>query len=768
MRRITKSITRTALLFIATYLVIACQNQAEYHIMQPVDQVYNHLDTENSRWFFFSSACRPFGMVNLSPDTQVGGAWGSGYHYNTDTVKGFSHIHAWQLSGLSVMPVSLSEGQEKHIFSDFYSSFSHQTEKVKPGYHYLELERYRIEAELSSTQRVGFHKYTFNGQGEPAVLLNLNTTLGPCENVEGSLTQAGDKHVYGELTNTPTRRRPKPTKVFFHIDSDVSINEIIKDDATGNYLLIFAEGVKQVQLKAGISYTSSGNAKENIDRELAHWDFTKVRKESKEEWNALLSRIQVEGGTTQQVKRFYTDLWHALQGRRTISDANGAYPDYTGEEFRIGQVPLNTDGNPKFKHYNSDAFWGAQWTINTLWGLVYPDIYKEFVQSMMLYYKDGGLVPRGPSGGNYTYVMTGASSTPFIVSAIQKGIINEGLDEIYEALIKNHMPLGIMAKAGYEHDTYLGGGLKHYINNGWVPYPIPEGKFGYHQDGASLTLEYAYQDWTLAQLAKKLGKNEDYNYFMKRSKYYQNVFDKSTGWMRPRNIKGEWLSDFDPYNYEHGFNEANGAQATWFVPHDIEGLANLMGGKDKTAERLNEAFQMAQKIGFTAGDAHDKELHPEFNRIPVNYGNQPSMQTAMIFSHLDRPDLSNYWGRAVVDSVFSGLAPNTGYNGDEDQGFMGSLAVLMKIGLFQLNGGTCDAALYQIGSPIFNKVTIQLHPDFYSGIELLIETNNNGVGKVFVEDVQYNGANINGYEISHEHLTNGGQLVLTMSAQNTK
>ncbi|HKJ79424.1 MAG TPA: GH92 family glycosyl hydrolase, partial [Prolixibacteraceae bacterium] len=560
---------------------------------QPVDLVYPLLDSENSRWFFFSSACRPFGMVNLSPDTQIGGAWGSGYRYNTDTIKGFSHIHAWQLSGLSVMPVALSESNRENIFTDFYSRFSHETEKVAPGYHCVELERYNVTTELTSTKRVGFHKYHYNGEGEPALLIYLNTLLGPSKNSDGTIEKTGAAKIVGHLTNEPTRRRPKPTQVFFQIEFDNDIKEIIKDEETQNYLITFERDMKLLQFKAGISYTSIENASANIQSELPHWNFNEVVDASKNEWNELLSRIKIKGNTLNAQKRFYTDLWHALQGRRTISDVNGAYPDYTGETFRIGQLPLNSEGHPKFNHYNSDSFWGAQWTINTLWGLVYPEIYEEFVHSLMQYYKDGGIIPRGPSGGNYTFVMTGASSTPFIVSAIQKGIITENLPGIYEALKKNHKPGGIMEKAGYEHKTNLGGGLEHYINNGYVPYPNPQGNFGFHQDGAGLTLEYAYQDWTLAQLAKKLGKTEDYNYFMKRSENFKNVFDDESGWMRSKNVSGEWREPFDPYEYGEGFVESNAAQSTWFVPHNLEGLAELMGGKEIAVEKLNEQFTEA-------------------------------------------------------------------------------------------------------------------------------------------------------------------------------
>ncbi len=732
---------------------------------QLVDKVYPMLDTENSRWFFFSSASRPFGMVNLSPDTEIKSDWGGGYKYKTDTVKGFSHIHEWQMSGLSVLPVIVSKAHNKNIFTDFYSKFSHETEKVSPGYHSLILERYQIKAELTSTKRVGFHKYTFPEKVQKSILFNLNTILGPCENTNGVLMKDNDYELSGTLVMSPNFRRPKPVTAYFKIKFNLPIASIERDTITGNYLVHLNTSAKKVLMKVGLSYTSIKNATINIQEELPHWDFDKAVTASRNEWNNLLGRIMVEGGTATDQRRFYTDLWHALQGRKMISDVNGAYPDNTGEQFRIGQLPLDENGNPQFNHYNSDAFWGAQWTINTLWGLVYPEIMEEFVHSLMQYYKDGGMIPRGPSGGNYTFVMTGASSTPFIVSAIQKGLVKEDLESIYIALKKNHMLNGIMGKAGYEHNTNIGGGLQYYLEKGYVPYPLPEGQFGGHQDGASQTMEYAYQDWTLAQLAKKLNHLEDYNYFMTRSKNYQNLFDSTTGWMRPKNVEGKWKENFDPYQYENGFIESNAAQSTWFVPHDIEGLAELMGGKEKVAAKLNSQFETAKKLQFTSGTSHDAELHPEYSRIPINFGNQPSIQTSNIFTLLGRPDLTQYWTRNVVKETFSGLGPNTGYNGDEDQGLMGSLNVLLKIGLFQMNGGTDENPQYQIGSPIFNKVSIQLNPKYYPGKKLVIKAFHNNAENVYINSIKFNNKPENKFSITHDAITNGGELILDMAAK---
>ncbi len=718
--------------------------------------VYPELDTENSRWFYFSSACRPFGMVNLSPDTELNGAWRSGYRYDTDTIKGFSHIHAWQLSGVSVMPVStaddaLTEGTTE----DFYSSFSHDSEMIHPGYHRVELDRYDMQVELTSTTRVGFHRYRYTQEAQ-GIVFALSGPLGPSAITDGHLEQQDSHRLIGSVISTPTFRRPKPVKIHFAVELNRPIGDIVKGK-NGNYLITFDKAISEATLmKVAISYTSAENAQYNLDHELPHWDFDQVIQESKEQWNELLGRIDIKGGNEQEQRRFYTDLWKALQGRRIISDANGAYPDNTGETFRIGQIPLDRDNQPMFNHYNSDSFWGAQWTLNTLWGLVYPDIMSDFVQSLLQYYRDGGLIPRGPSGGHYTYVMTGASSTPFIVSAYQKGIRDFDIDLAYEGLKKNHLPGGIMTRAGYEHGTELGGGLTYYLAEGWVPYPIPEGDFGSHQDGPSLTMEYAYQDWTLAQLAQVLGYHDDHEEFISRSANYKHVYDPISGWMRPKDQYGVWRTPFDPFAIEEGFNESNGAQSTWFVPHDLHGLATLMGGDSLAVAKLNHQFEQAEKLGFTSGTAHAKETHPEYSRIPINYGNQPSIQTAFIFAHLGRPDLTENWIQKIRKEVYGALSTDRGYNGDEDQGLMGSLAVLMKIGLFQMNGGTEADPNYQLYSPAFEEVKIKLHPDYHQGEYLHIKNDIDNGTEEYKPMMLWKNQIQDAYQLRHSQLVSGG------------
>ena len=747
---------------------------------RPVDLVNPLIDSANSRWFFFSSATRPFGMVNLSPDMGTAGAWESGYRYNQKKINFFSHIHAWQLSGIPVLPTT---GKIKaHLGPKEYgSSYSHDRERVEAGYHSIILDDYNIKAELTSTKRVGFHRYTFPKSNQSAVILDLSAQLGPSGTESGYVERVSNKKLTGYAVMEKTRRRPKPTKVFFSIHFNKPFDALhayrdgkllgkvkkFKGKNGGVYPIFKTTDGEQILMKVAISYVSSSQAELNLNTELSNWEFDDVVKDSKDEWNEYLSRIQIKGNTRDQQVRFYTDLWHALQGRRIISDVNGKYSDMTGDTQRIGQIPLDEVGEPKFNHYNSDSFWGAQWTLNTLWHLVYPRITEEFINSMLLMYDDGGLIPRGPSGGNYTYVMTGASTTPFIVSAYMKGIRGFNVEKAYEGMLKNALPGGIMSKVGYEHYTNKGGGIEYYIDRGYVPFPLYEKQYGYHQCGPGVTMEYAYQDWTLAQMAKVLNKDSDHKMLIKRAANYRNIYDSSSGWMRGRTLDGNWIEPFDPLVYEgdykdplgSGFVEATAAAATWFVPHDLAGLAELMGGKDIAARRLNQSFLIAKQHGFVAHNYRGDNFVSSYRRRAfINYGNQPSMQTGYIFNYFGQPWLTQKWVREVIDEVYSDNDPQHGYSGDEDQGLMGALCVLMKIGLFEMKGGAEINPSYDLSSPIFDQITIHLDKDYYQGVNFKIDVLNNSPKNKFIQSVKLNGKPLNQSWLYHKDLVKGGNL----------
>lgn len=768
--------------FILSLIFNFCLGQNPYHNPnpEPVDLVEPLVDAANSRWFFFNSATRPFGMVNLSPDMVINGAWNSGYRYNRDTIRCFSHVHAWQLSAVPVLPTT---GEFKgHLGADVYGSeYSHLSETVNAGYHQVFLDRYGINAELTATTRVGFHRYTFPQSSQSHIHLDFSTFLGPNDTRSGYAQKVSDTEIEGYALMASTRRRPKDTYVYYVIQFDKAFDsfgawkdgELLEVDEiegakTGAYVSFATKSGEQRLMKVAISYVSIEQARLNLETELDHWDFDQTVAETRNVWNEWLSKIKVEGGTEVERRRFYTDLWHALQGRRILSDVNGKYCDMTGEEPRIGQIPLDADGKPKFNHYNSDSFWGAQWTLNTLWHLVYPKVAEEFVNSMLLMYKDGGLIPRGPSGGNYTYVMTGASSTPFIVSAYMKGIRGFDVDLAYEGLVKNHSVEGIMAKAGYEHSTLSGGGMDFYVERGYVPHPLERAKRGYHEDGSGQTLEYAYQDWTLGQMAKAMGKNEDFELYNKRASNYKNIWNPEMDWMWVKNVDGSWEEDVDILRYDHGWVEGNASQFSWWVPQDVQGLINLTGGKDAFTKKLNNTFESGVKHDFTAAKSHDKGETAENRRVYINYGNQPCMQMAFMFNYSGAPWLTQYWSRQVLEAVYSGVSPQYGYSGDEDQGLMGALAVLMKMGLFSMRGGTDIEPTYEIASPIFDKITIALDKRYYAGGEFIIEANNVSKDNLYVQSVELDGKELNQVWFYHKDLVDGGKLRLEMGAEPNK
>jgi len=377
---------------------------------RPADRVNPLIDTANRRFFFFSSACRPFGMVNLSPDTVATGAWEAGYRYTSDTICWFSHLHAWQLAAIPVLPTTGPLKGPQGV-DQYKSKFSHDNETVRPGYHQVFLDDYGINVELTATTRVGFHRYTFPANDSSHILFDLGTDIGPTEMADCTVTKVSDTELEGYVENAGTRRRPKPARIYFVIALDKPVadfggwkdgalleaTDTISGKGSGAYVRFATAENEVVQMKVALSYCSLAGARRNLEAELSHWDFDRARQEADQTWNDWLGRIEVEGGTEARTVKFYTDLYHAILGRRRSSDVDGSYIDNTGPERVIRQIPLDDAGNPTYEHHNSDAFWGAQWTLNVLWSLAYPDIVHNFCNAFLDLYRHGGLIPRGPS-----------------------------------------------------------------------------------------------------------------------------------------------------------------------------------------------------------------------------------------------------------------------------------------------------------------------------------------------------------------------------------
>ena len=743
-----------------------------------IDKVNPFVDTHKSRWFFFDSASLPFGMVSLSPDTATADSWNSGYMYDSLHVRCFSHVHNWQMSGVPVLPTT---GEFKgHLGMDAYrSAFTHDGEIAKPGYHKIHLDDYGITAELTATTRVGFHKYTYPESADSYILFDLGAYLahGPTTYSEAWLVD--DHTIAGWEIMGGTRRRPKDFPVYFWaelskpVESAVYWREgktvkprtprISGKDAGMAVKFATAEG-EQVLMKVAISFTSVDNARKNLQTELPGWDFDATKQAAFDQWNDKLSRVDVEGGTREQQVKLYTDLWHSLLGRHIVSDADGHYMDMTGPAPVIRQVPLDAAGKPKYSIHNFDAWWGSHWSLNILWSMLYPEVMDEFCLTMLDYYRNGGLIPRGPSAGNYPYVMIGDPASSFFAAAYNKGIRGYDAELAYEGLRKNAFVGGIRDHSSYDHaPVSVAGGMQYYETIGYVP----EGRknlTGNHNTGASMTLEYAYQDWCLAQFAKALGKMDEHAFFEKRSKNYRNVWDASVGFMNGRLEDGTFLPDFDPLELteKDGFCESNSAVYTHFVPQDMAGLIELFGGPKEYVRRLDEQFRLSEPGGFIR---IAKQELKQYNW--TDYGNQPGTQMAHLFSHAGAPWLTQKWVRKVK-AAYGDITPYGGYKDDEDQGQMGALGVLMAIGLFEVDGGCSTDPYYEITSPLFDRITLTLNQDYYPGDKFEIITKNNSEKNMYIRKATLNGKPWNDCTFPHSIFIQGGKLVLDMSAKPNK
>jgi predicted alpha-1,2-mannosidase len=398
--------------------------------------------------------------------------------------------------------------------------------------------------------------------------------------------------------------------------------------------------------------------------------------------------------------------------------------------------------------YGCDAFWNTFWNLNQLWALAHPKIANSWVKSLLEIYDRGGWLPKGPGGIEYSSIMVGSHEIALIVGAYQKGIRDFDVEKAYEACKHNQMEPG---------RPHPGGGhvgnrqLASYMELGFVPRS---------KGPVSNTLEYAYDDWCVAQLAEALGKTEDYEYFIKRASSYKNVFDSESGYVRPKYKDGSWVPSFNPLVKAVGkednfgtkdFVEGNAWQYTWFVPHDTEGLIALMG-RDEFNRRLDHGFEMAR---------------PKFVSQYVNHSNQPNMQAAFLFNYAGEPWQTQKWTRAILDNYY-GTGPVDGYPGDEDQGQMGAWFVMCAMGLFEMDGGASTRPIYEIGSPLFDEITIHLNKSYYSGDTFTIRARNNSPENIYIQSATLNGGPLNKPWFYHSELVKGGVLLLEMGPSPNK
>ncbi|MEP7144012.1 MAG: GH92 family glycosyl hydrolase [Ferruginibacter sp.] len=723
---------------------------------QPVAYADPLMGTSESRWMLNPGASMPFGMVQLSPDNQSDG-WKTGYEYTISSISGFSHIHSWTMGGLSVMPTTgiinpriypASEPTTTGATAGHRSRIDKRTEHATPGYYSVELLNYKIKAEITSTTRCGFFRLTFTESKESNVLFNLLfPSEYPFKVLDAKITKVSDTEIEGfsqqssagfnDYTVYFVARFNKAFKLFGGWEG----NKMKKDtpEVTGNgdvgaYVRFETKGGEKVLLKTAISLVSIANARLNMDTELKPfgWNFDGVRQNASDTWNNLLSKIDVQGGTEVNRKKFYTNLYRSYCARTTWSDVNGEYRDPCETVQKLA--------DPASPMFGSDAFWNTFWNLNQLWTLVNPGIANQWVKSELEMYKHGGWLSRGAAGIEYSGIMVASHEIPLMVSAYQKGIRNYDTNLMYEAIIHQQTVQGIRHPCGGNAGNEQ---LDTYIKLGYMP----------EDSGAtSNTLEYAYDDWCVSQFAKAMGKTDVYQTFTKRAKNYQNIFDPETKFMRPKHANGKWEEKFDAMS-SPGYVEGNAWQYSFFVPHNMRDLISLVG-KEKFNQRLNDGFEKSVDANFNATGDRMEDYY-------INHGNQPNMQAAYLFNYSGKPWLTQKWVREIQNRYY-GSDPYNAWLGDEDEGQMGAWYVMSAIGLFETDGGASVKPFYEIGSPLFTNITIHLDPKYYPGKTFMIEAKNASDKNKYIQSASFNGKMLNKPWFYHDELVKGGKLLLIM------
>lgn len=742
-----------------------------------------NIGTAHSRWFFYTPAAVPFGLAKLAPSTN--GSYGNasgweavGYDDRHTSIEGFANFHEFQVGGVVFAPtvgkVQALPGKLEEPDGGYRSRFDRKDEFSTAGYYSVLLKDYNVKAELTATERVGFHRYTFPESSESNIIFDIGTRMGesgPAVDAEVTYNEE-EGRVEGYVTTKPAyvQKYQSDAVVTMYFSAVIdkkpvsfgtSVGEVltpggkqVRDKDAGFYMTFDTKADEAVNIKAGLSYTSIANARLNMDTEAKNLTFDKAKKLAHRTWNEYLGRIRVEGGSRDDKIKFYTGLFHAILGRGLASDVNGAYPKNDGT---VGQIELKPDGTPKHNHYNTDAIWGGYWNLTQVWAIAYPEYYRDFVQSQLLVYRETGWLGDGLAASKYVSGV-GTNMTGLVIAAAHNiGLVENNVELAYEAALKNEI--------GYEGRIPGAGKMDvgAFVERGYSPYftrddRAPELTTEGSPFGASHTLENAFSTYAVAQFAKSLGKTEDYDKLMKLSKGWEILYDTSTNFIRPRGMDGEFIKDFDPQAPWIGFQEGNAWQYTFFVPHEPESLVMKMG-KDEFNNRLDSIFTVSQKYIFGGGSEVDAfaGVHSLYNQ-----GNQPNLHISWLFNFSGRPDLSQKWVRAISNEFYGTEGIHGyGYGQDEDQGQMGAWYVLAGIGLFDVKGLTAPGAEFQIGSPLFDKVTIRLPQDIRKG-QFVIEAENNSPANMYIQKAYLNGKEDKSLRLPYADLVKGGNLKLIM------
>ncbi|MET4107472.1 GH92 family glycosyl hydrolase [Hymenobacter sp. UYP22] len=688
----------------------------------------------------FLGANVPFGAVQLGPvNVTEGWDWCSGYHYSDSTIVGFAHTHLsgtgiGDLGDVTVMPttgpVRVTEGRAKNPERGLLSFFSHKEEEARPGYYAVRLKRYDIRAELTATERVGFHQYTFPKSDASHLVFDLQQGIGWDLATDTHIEQLNDSTLIGYRNSKGWAEDQrvyfaaivsKPIRSF----SSVQVLDTLgntKPAATGNRIkgvLTFAtQAGEQVKLKVGISPVSTEGALANIRAEIPHWNFAKVVAQADAVWNRELQKVQVQTNET-RLRTFYTALYHTMIAPSVFNDHNG---DYRGTDKQVHR-------NPGFTNLTTFSLWDTYRAAHPLFTILQPERVNDMVSSMLAIYQQQGKLPVWHLMGNETNCMVGYSAVPVVADAYLKGFKGFDANLAYEAV-----------KATAMRDEF---GLKAVKAQGFIP---ANGEV----ESVSKGLEYALADWCIAQMARKMGKTEDYAYFSQRARNYQNYFDKRAGFMRGRVSQTEWRTPFDPFQSVHmksDFTEGNAWQYTWLVPQDVEGLITLLGGEQRFTQKLDSLFLVKGSMGA--------EASPDISGLMGMYahGNEPGHHITYLYNYLGQPWKTAEKVRFITENFYT--AKPDGIIGNEDVGQMSAWHVFSTLGFYPLNPAN---GAYVFGSPAVERATIRLA----AGKTLIIEAKNNSAANKYIQRVTRNGQPYSKSYITHQDLLQGGTLVFEM------
>lgn len=719
----------------------------------------------------FPGATVPFGSVQLSPETDtlpyaMNGKYNkdvykycAGYQYDDPTIVGFSHTHFSGtghsdlgdfLIAATTGPLQLNPGTEADPKSGYRSTFSHATELAEPGYYRVKLDEYNIMAEMTATTRVGFHQYTFPKADDAHIILDLMAGIYNYEDknvwtfvrVENDTLITGYRQTYGwSRTRTVYFAMSFSKPITEYGSANYAPKQVYrgfwrKFDESKNFPELAGRQLKmyfnfktnpgeQIKIKFALSPVSTENAVENMKAELPHWDFDKTRSEANQAWNKELGKIDVKSKKTEDLVNFYTAMYHAALMPTIYMDVNG---QYKGLDQNVHQAK-------GFTNYTSFSIWDTYRTFHPLLNVISPSKNNDMVSSMVAHYDQSVLkmLPIWSHYANDNWCMSGYHSVSVLADAILKGSYKGNANHALEACVNT------AKRRSYE-------GIGYYMDLGYIPA---------EKNGVSVsnTLEYAYDDWCIAQLAKKLGKQDTYMEFLKRSENWRNVFDASIGFMRPRHADGSFKKDFDVLKTDgQGFIEGNAWNFSLYVPHNPSAMIDAMGGKQKFTTHLDSLFTMELPDEFFA---ETEDITRE--GIIGNYvhGNEPAHHVAYLYNWTDQPWKTQAAIRKIIKNQYhNGPA---GLGGNDDAGQMSAWYIFSSLGFYPVAPASDQ---YWIGSPIFDGASINLE----NGKTVKITVKNQGDKNVYVQSITLNGNKLNRLYITHDELMNGADLQFVMGS----